>query len=103
MTKPEELARQEIDRQLEECGWIVESRNEINLSGQRVAIRKFRLEEGHGFVDYLLFVSGQPVGVLEAKPVGYPLGSMDVFGTWTTSDRSRRDALARLQVIEYMP
>ncbi len=79
MTKPEELARQEIDRQLEECGWIVQSRNEINLAaGQGVAIREFRLKEGHGFVDYLLFVSGQPVGVLEAKPVGYPLGSVEL-------------------------
>ena len=81
MTKPEELARHEIDRQLEECGWVVQDRSEINLSaGQGVAIREFKLKPDHGFVDYLLFVDGQAVGVLEAKPVGYPLASVEKQG-----------------------
>jgi hypothetical protein len=39
---PEELARQEIDRQLARCGWAVQSRNEMNTSAaQGVAIREF--------------------------------------------------------------
>ena len=81
MTKPEELAREEIDRQLEECGWVVQNRSEINLSaGRGVAIREFKLKPDHGFVDYLLFVDGLAVGVLEAKPVGYPLTSVEEQG-----------------------
>jgi len=31
----------------------------------------------HGFADYLLFVDGQAVGALEAKPEGYPLSSVE--------------------------
>ncbi len=77
--KPEDEAREEIDRQLEESGWIVQSRDEINLSsGQGVAIREFKLRPDHGFADYLLFVDAQAVGVLEAKKVGYPLGSVEL-------------------------
>ena len=38
-----------------------------------VAVREFVLEKGHGRVDYLLFVDGQPVGVIEAKTEGTTL------------------------------
>ncbi len=33
---------------------------------------------GHGFADYMLFVDGQAAGVLEAKPVGYTLSSVEL-------------------------
>ena len=57
---PEELARVEIDRQLEGSGWVIQDRDEINLSaGQGVAIREFKLKAKHGFADYLLFIDGQ--------------------------------------------
>jgi hypothetical protein len=29
---PEEKARQDIDRQLAQCGWLVQSRDEMNIS-----------------------------------------------------------------------
>jgi hypothetical protein len=38
-----------------------------------VAVREFTLEKPHGRVDYLLFLNGQPAGVIEAKPEGTPL------------------------------
>jgi type I restriction enzyme R subunit len=77
--KPEQKARQDIDAQLDESGWIVQNRDEANIAaGRGVAIREFKLKKGHGFVDYLLFVDGHAVGVLEAKPVGYPLGSVEI-------------------------
>ena len=42
MTTPEELARQNIDNKLTESGWIVQNRDEINLSvGSGVIIREF--------------------------------------------------------------
>ena len=45
---PEQEARREIDRQLEEAGWIIQDRDEIDLSaGLGVAIREFKLKSGH--------------------------------------------------------
>ena len=39
---PEEKARREIDRQLEQCGWLVQDHARMNLSaGLGVAVRCF--------------------------------------------------------------
>ncbi len=79
MVTPESKARKEIDLQLEESGWVIQDRDEINLAaGQGVAIREFKLKPGHGFADYLLFVDNQAVGVLEAKKAGFPLSGVEV-------------------------
>ena len=51
----------------------------MNLSaGLGVAVREFKLTPGHGFADYLLFVDGKAVGVLEAKPEGHTLSGVEV-------------------------
>jgi len=40
MPDPEELARQEIDTLLEQCGWQVQDKSSVNLHSQRgVAVR----------------------------------------------------------------
>ena len=71
---PEQQARQAIDESLIMAGWLVQDRAEANLhAGRGVAIREFMLEKGRGFADYLLFVDGSAVGVLEAKKAGEPL------------------------------
>ncbi len=65
---PEQKARQDIDAALEDAGWVVQDRAAMNLAaGPGVAVREFRMASGHGFADYLLFVNGKAVGVLEAK------------------------------------
>ena len=70
----EAKARIQIDRQLEAAGWIVQHAAQANVSaGPGVAVREFGLEKGHGRVDYLLFLDGQPAGVIEAKPEGTTL------------------------------
>ncbi len=70
----EARARKKIDAQLLAAGWLVQGQKDANVAaGPGVAIREFVLEKGHGRVDYLLFVSGQPAGVIEAKPEGVPL------------------------------
>ena len=70
----EAKARKEIDRQLDAAGWRVQRQKALNLSaGPGVAVREFTLEKPHGRVDYLLFLNGQPAGVIEAKPEGTPL------------------------------
>jgi type I restriction enzyme R subunit len=70
----EAKARIQIDRQLDAAGWVVQSQEALNLTaGPGVAVREFTLEKPHGRVDYLLFLDGQPAGVIEAKPEGTPL------------------------------
>ena len=57
MTTPEEKARERIDYQLNEAGWIIQNRDEINLAANDgVIIREFPLFGGEGFADYMIFV-----------------------------------------------
>jgi type I restriction enzyme R subunit len=70
----EAKARKKIDEQLMAAGWVVQGKDEIDVHAARgVAIREFVLEKPHGRVDYLLFLDGQPAGVIEAKPDGTTL------------------------------
>jgi type I restriction enzyme R subunit len=70
----EARARKSIDMQLATAGWIVQNAGRTNFAaGTGVAIREFVLDKGHGRVDYLLFLNGQPAGVIEAKPKGTTL------------------------------
>jgi type I restriction enzyme R subunit len=63
---PEQIARDNIDKQLTECGWIIQKKKQINLSaGLGVAVTEYQTEIGPA--DYVLFVDGKPVGVIEAK------------------------------------
>jgi type I restriction enzyme R subunit len=74
----EARARKAIDKQLVSAGWAVQSQDALNLSvGSGVAVREFTLEKPHGRVDYLLFVSGKPAGVIEAKPEGTTLTEVE--------------------------
>lgn len=76
---PEEKARESIDEKLADAGWLVQDRDQMNLSaGRGVAVREFKLTSGYGFADYLLFLEGKAVGVLEAKPEGHTLSGVEV-------------------------
>ncbi len=73
---PEAKARIEIDRQLKACGWDVQDYAQMNISaGLGVAIREFPLTTGEA--DYLLYVDGKAIGVLEAKPEGHSLAGVE--------------------------
>ena len=77
-TTPEQLARGNIDRLLEQAGWAVQDVAALNVHATRgVAVREFPLLSGHGFADYLLYVDGRAVGVVEAKPEGYTLTGVE--------------------------
>jgi len=70
---PEDRARQAIDRLLEAAGWKIQDRKDADLSGAGgVAIREFPMP-GFGEADYLLFVDGKALGVVEAKKKGETL------------------------------
>jgi type I restriction enzyme R subunit len=76
---PEKRVRQQIDAALIESGWRVQSRDAVNLNaGRGVAVREFRLKPGHGYADYLLYVDGQALGVIEAKKEGDTLTGVEV-------------------------
>ncbi|MDO5102079.1 MAG: type I restriction-modification enzyme R subunit C-terminal domain-containing protein [Lautropia sp.] len=63
---PEGKARQSIDQKLEEAGWVVQDRTQMNPSaGRGVAIREYPTDSGPA--DYVLLVDRKPVGVIEAK------------------------------------
>jgi len=94
MPSPEELARQNIDALLKQCGWIIQKRSEINLSaGRGIAITEGLLKGGDE-ADYLLFVDGKATGTIEAKPEGFTLtgveeqsgkygkGLLDIYPKW---------------------
>ncbi len=73
---PEQLSRREIDRQLAQCGWLVQDYPQMNIwESLGVAVREFPLKSGHA--DYLLYVEGKVVGVVEAKPEGHTLTGVE--------------------------
>ncbi len=63
---PEQRARDRIDRFLVEAGWQIQSRHSMYVhSLPGVAVRELQTNEGPA--DYVLFVNGNPAGVIEAK------------------------------------
>jgi len=63
---PEQIARDNIDKQLTACGWIIQSMKRVNLNaGIGVAVREYLTDVGPA--DYVLFVDGKPCGIIEAK------------------------------------
>ena len=63
---PEQIARDAIDAQLLAAGWVIQTKDALNFhAGQGQAVREYTTDTGPA--DYVLFVDGQPVGVIEAK------------------------------------
>lgn len=62
----EQIARDNIDKQLTACGWVIQSIKQINLNASSgVAVKEYLTDVGPA--DYVLFVDGKPCGVIEAK------------------------------------
>lgn len=63
---PEQVARDQIDKLLQQAGWMVQNKTQINFhAGQGQAVREYQTDTGPA--DYILFVDGKPLGVIEAK------------------------------------
>lgn len=76
---PEQRARERIDSQLTQAGWVVQSNTERDLSAaSAIALREAPLAAGHGFADYLLYVDRRAIGVVEAKKEGQTLTGVEV-------------------------
>ena len=73
---PEQQAREQIDRMLDQAGRDVQPRNKMSLRAARgVAVCEYPLTTG--YADYLLFVDRRPIGVIEAKAVGNTLSGVE--------------------------
>ncbi|MGA7215448.1 MAG: DEAD/DEAH box helicase family protein, partial [Terrimicrobiaceae bacterium] len=69
---PEEKSREEIDAQLAASGWVVQTKDRINLAANR-GVAVCELSFATGEPDYTLFVDGKALGTVEAKPAGHSL------------------------------
>ena len=93
---PEQIARDNIDRQLLACGWIIQDKKSFNLAaGLGIAIREYQTDIGPA--DYVLFVDKKPVGIIEAKreEEGVRLTSVE--------DQSSQYANAKLRLLNNDP
>lgn len=62
-------AREVIDRMLVQAGWLIQDREDLNpTAGRGVAVREFTVATGRA--DYVLYIDGSIVGVVEAKREG---------------------------------
>jgi type I restriction enzyme, R subunit len=85
---PEQQARQHIDEMLLSAGWVLQHMKRFNPNeAVGVAVREFQTDQGPA--DYILFMDGEPVGVIEAKPAGTILSPVE--------EQSNRYASARLK------
>ena len=64
---PEQIARDNIDKQLINAGWTIQNKDSINWNKSNgIAVRHYYTQVGKE-ADYILFVNRKPVGVIEAK------------------------------------
>jgi hypothetical protein len=73
---PEHKAGIDIDRLLTAAAWHVCDYGAHDIS-KPCAIREFPLKQGHGHADYLLYLHGKAVGVIEAKKFGHTLKGIE--------------------------
>ena len=64
---PEQITRDNIDKQLIACGWVIQDKDKINLNASIGIIVRYYLTQGGKETDYVMFVDKKPVGVIEAK------------------------------------
>lgn len=70
---PENIAKRNINKTLEASGWHIQNYAERDTDAALgVAVREYRLRADQR-ADYLLFIGGIAVGVIEAKPEGTTL------------------------------
>ena len=93
---PEQISRDNIDKQLTACGWAVQNKKKINLGASLgVAVREYQTDVGPA--DYVLFVDKKPVGIIEAKEEnkGFQLTQVE--------DQSTEYAQAKLKYLNNDP
>ena len=64
---PEQIARDNIDKQLIACGWVIQDKDKINLNAALGVVVRYYLTQDGKETDYVFFIDKKPVGVIEAK------------------------------------
>lgn len=94
---PEQIARDNIDKQLIACGWVIQDKDKINLNvGIGVVVRYYLTQDGKE-TDYVLFVDKKPVGIIEAKR------EEDGFRLTTVEEQSKEYADSKLKYLNNDP
>jgi type I restriction enzyme R subunit len=75
--EPEAKARIEIDKKLQEAGYVVQKMKALNPNAS-FGVAVCELQTKSGPVDYLIFIDGKPVGVIEAKEDDKGVGLLSV-------------------------
>lgn len=74
---PEEIAREKIDKMLVKAGWKIVNRDDF-VPNEPIAVRE-SIMQGNKETDYLLFLAGKAVGVIEAKKETIDVKTHDVI------------------------
>jgi type I restriction enzyme R subunit len=75
LSTPEQQARASIDALLGAAGWVIQNLASLNLHAARgVAVRE--MQSHGGPADYILFVDGKALGIVEAKKEGTTLSAV---------------------------
>ena len=95
---PEQRARRNIDSMLEAAGWHVQNHAGHNTAAALgVAVREYSLRADQR-ADYLLFIDGVAVGIIEAKPEGTTLS-----GALQQAERYRASLPDNLRTLAEFP
>ena len=93
---PEQRARDNIDNMLAQAGWLVQSKNAVNLAaGPGIAVKEYSTDSGPA--DYVLFVDRKPIGVIEAKKESEGIHLTQV------EDQTKRYASGKLKYLNNEP
>ncbi|WP_367110169.1 DEAD/DEAH box helicase family protein [uncultured Psychrobacter sp.] len=91
--RPEDIARDNIDQKLKQAGWVVQKLKDYNPNASLgVAIKEYPTSTGPA--DYVLFVDGDAVGIIEAKAEDYG------HKITTVEEQSMRYATSDLKYID---
>ena len=92
----EQKALDNIDKQLIECGWIIQRKKDINLfAGCGVAVKEYQAGSGSAYM--ILFVDQKPVGVIEAKKED------DGYKLTTVEEQSAEYSVSKLKYLDNDP
>lgn len=94
---PEQIARDHIDKQLLDCGWLIQDKSNLHLqAGKGIAVKEYHTDVGPA--DYVLFVDKKAVGIIEAKRK-----EAAVHLVTEVENQSLSYALAKLQYLKNDP
>jgi type I site-specific restriction endonuclease len=66
---PEQKARREIDADLTAAGWLVQDRDDVDLSaGRGIAVRNFTMKSGFGFAIISFISTARPLVPSKRRP-----------------------------------